>query len=254
VACSDCTFPTAWFKVGVVATLETPGSTEADFIKTHCPDYSGDGVGDNGWKSFATTFNPEIQKALGAGELALVLEFQDVTDFNDTESFELAGLYGKPETPGGGTYLIDPLSYTATAPSSAYEPRFAFTGARISGGVLSAGPATVTVTIAAAPLGVGSMVFEQVLVTASITDDGVTATDGVISGVYTKAQYDAAMAKIYEHCAAHPDEGACSYLHIATEGPGFPFDLDLDKNGKKDASSLCFRFTLKAGTIVGLKQ
>jgi hypothetical protein len=31
------------------------------------------------------------------------------------------------------------------------------------------------------------------------------------------------------------------------------FDLDLDKDGKKDAASICFKFTLKAGTIVGLK-
>jgi hypothetical protein len=46
----------------------------------------------------------------------------------------------------------------------------------------------------------------------------------------------------------------CEYLKTRTGGLGFPFDLDLDKDGKKDAASLCFRFTLKAGTIVGLKQ
>jgi hypothetical protein len=234
--------------------MATPASSEAEFIKTRCADFSGDGNGDSGWKPLAGTINPELQKALDAGDFALLLEFRDVTDFGDTAHFSLVGLYGRPE-PGGDGYLVDPLSYATFSATAVCAPTFVFDGATIDAGQLSAGPIPLVVPFTAA-FTTGTvdftLTFEDVRITATIVDDGVTATEGVISSLLQKAQVYDVVEKLDAFCLSHPAEPSCGYTTGRSALPML-FDLDLDKDGKKDAASICFKFTLKAGTIVGLK-
>jgi hypothetical protein len=249
-----CTYPVKWSVVGAVATMSTPGSADLDVMKTRCHDFSGDGNGDNGLKPLATTINPEIQKALDAGDFALLLEFRGVTDFVDTASFQLVGLAGRPDASGNGTFLVDPMSYGSDTPIGECVPAVVLDGAKIAGGALGATASEVVVPIRINSEGVLDMgiAIRDVHIDATITDDGVNATGGVITGVVPKAQIEAALAKIEGYCLCRQDESLCAPPMGQSILPML-FDLDLDKDGKKDAMSICFEFTLKAATVVGLK-
>jgi hypothetical protein len=247
-----CTYPAAWGKVGVVATMETPGTADADFIKNSCPDFSGDGNGDNGLKSLATTVNPELKKALDGGDIGIIFEFRGVTDFANTASFVLAGLIGEPDATDATKYLVDPMSYDPTTASGECAPMIAFDAAKIASGALSAGPSLFALSI---PLQGMLLEFtlEDAQIEATIADDAVTATGGVIAGVFTKAQADVLIAKLEAQCAVEPSD-ICGYLGTIKAFLPMLFDLDQDKDGKKDAASICMKFTLKGGTVAGLKQ
>jgi hypothetical protein len=247
-----CAMPATWGKVGVVATMESPGTADADFIKNSCPDFSGDGAGDNGLKSLASTINPELKKALDGGDIGILFEFRDVTDFVDTASFKLVGLIGAPDPAVADTWLLDPMSYKIDTPTGDCPPLISFDGAKLASGALAAGPSQFVLSI---PLQGMLLEFtlEDAQIDATVTDAGVNATDGIIAGVFTKEQADALVAKLEAQCAVEPTD-ICSYLGTVKAFLPMLFDLDQDKDGKKDAASICMKFTLKGGTVTGLKQ
>jgi hypothetical protein len=248
-----CTFPTTWGKAGVVTTLATPGLTEAEFLKTHCVDYSGNGSGDNGLKALASTINPEIAKAAGPGELGIV-EFRGATDLADMPSFTLVVLLGRLSEDGSGSYLIDPASFDLATPSGECRPLYAFDGAKIVSGKVSAGPGEFTLPFPAAWLGWEfSLPVQQAQVSATLTDGQVEAASGVLGFYVTKEAIDSALVILEQVCLTSPDPppvctpiGQVSLLSKL-------LDLDLNKDGKKDAASVCFRFTLTSGTIAGME-
>jgi hypothetical protein len=248
---STCTLPTTWGHVGVVALMETPGTADADFIKNSCPDFSGDGNGDNGLKSLATTLNPEIKKALDGGDFGIAFEFRAVSDFSNTPSFILAGLIGKPDATISNQFQVEPTSFKVDTPSGECAPMMAFDTAKIISGSMSAGPNMFVVSIPFVDLGgVLSFTIESAQVKAAITDGGVNATNGVLAGVLKKSEVDATLAKLEAQCAVNPTD-ICSYLGTAKAFLPMLFDLDQNKDGKKDAASICLRFTTKAGVVEG---
>jgi hypothetical protein len=249
-----CTLPTAWGKIGAVASMETPGAADEDFIKDSCPDFSGDGIGDNGLKVLSTAINPEFKKALEGGAIGIIFEFRSVTDFANTTSFELAALSGAPDTADATKYLIDSKSYELETPSGECAPVVSFDAAQITSGVLSAGPGRFVLSIPiVAPGFILDFTLEDTRIKATITDDGVNATDGVIAGLFTKEQADALYAKLDGQCAVKPTD-ICSYLGTVKAFLPMLFDLDQNKDGKTDAASICMKFTLKGGTIAGMVQ
>jgi hypothetical protein len=248
-----CELPIAWGRIGVVSTMETPDATEDAFIELQCPDFSGDGKGDNGLKSLASTVNPEIEKAIDAGDIGIIFEFRSVTDFANTASFMLVGLIGEPDKADTTEYLIDQMSYKLETPSGECDPLISFDSAKIASGVMSAGPSQFVLSIPVESLG-GILAFtlDNAQVKATITDNGVNASGGVIAGVLTKDQVDATLAKIEAQCMVNPTD-ICDYLGTAKTFLPTLFDLDQNKDGKKDAASICMKFTLKGGVVTGMK-
>jgi hypothetical protein len=257
-----CTLPTTWGDAGVVASLEYPGTADADFIKTRCPDYSGDGDGDNGQKSMASSSNPYLKKLVEDGGLTIVLEFRGTAGFEDSGAFELARLEGAVVPDAGDRYRVDFDSYALDQATGECSPRFVFEDATIVSGRLTARASKpmpllplVLPALLAGPDTLTSDVYplmEDARLEAILTDDGATASDGVIAGIWSKTALDAWLAELDSRCREEPS-ASCSYLGTTKAFLALMFDLDLDKDGKKDAASVCARFTLKPGTIVGLK-
>ena len=247
---STCTFPTTWGKVGVVATLQTPGDAAGVAL---CPDFSGDGKGDNGLKALASTINPELTKAI-PGSIGILFELVGVDDPTaDNPGFQLVALIGKPDAADPTKWDVDPASFDPATPSGECRPLIFFDGARIASHQLTAGPSLFSLTVPVASLGGDlSLTFEQTHVVADLTDGTVAATRGILSGILTKNQVDAALAKLQITCAKPNPPSGCTYLATSKSFLPMLFDLDQNQDGKKDAASLCFFFTLQAATIVGL--
>ena len=245
------TFPTTWSDIGVVATLATPGDVTG---VAKCFDYSGDGKGDNGPRALATTINPEIAKA-ALGELG-ILEFQGVTDFANTPAFTLALLLAKAVPGGEGAYQIDPASFDLTALSGEYPPLYAFQGATIVSGALLAEASEIDVPYQVKSLGLWmTFPLRDVRLTATIPTGGLAGTSGVLGFYVTKADIDKNLASLEAACAASTAYPPECHAPIG-EKPILPLliDMDLDGDGKKDAMSVCFEFTLVAGTIAGIEE
>ena len=243
---------TKWDKVGVLASLETPGDKAV--VEQKCPDFSGDGKGDNGLKGLASTVNGELAKMVQEGKFNIAMEFKGVTDFENTASFTLNGLLVDPDPTDTSTpkekWQVDPKSYN---PADC-TPLIAFKDAKIAGGKLSGGPTTFSLTLAIEQFGGGALTFtlEKGQVSMTVKDDKVTAEDGVLAGVLTKDQVDATLAKAKEQCNVPKPPDFCNYLSMAESFLPMLFDLDQNGDGKKDAASLCLLFSLRGATITGL--
>jgi len=168
---STCTFPTTWGKIGVVATLQTPGDAAGVAL---CPDFSGDDKGDNGLKALASTINPELTKAIPSS-IGIIFEFVGVPDATvDTTSFKLVALIGKPTAAGATTYTIDPASFDLATPSGECKPLIFFDGAQISAKNLKAGPSLFSLTLPIKELGGNlTVTLEDTQVATLITNNDV---------------------------------------------------------------------------------
>jgi hypothetical protein len=239
-----CSYPTTWGPVGIVATAQIP-SVAAE-IAANCPDYSGDGVGDNGLKGLAGAANGELQKALDGGSFGIILEFAGVTDFVNTPKFTLNGLFGTPKVALGTEMYIDKSAYNPLT----CKPLISFDNGAIAAKALTAGPSLFTLTI---PLQGTMLAFtlQQAQVKAAITDGGVNATAGYLAGILTKEEVDAALVVAKESCNVPTPPDACGYISMAEKFIPFLFDLDLNADGTKDAASVCLALTLKGGTVLG---
>jgi len=244
----DCEIPDAWDPSGYVTTLQSPA--DGDDVGTLCPDFSGDGVGDNGLKALASMINPELQKAMDEGTFGILFEFNGVQDFADCPGFTLVGLTGEPATERGDDFLIMPESYDPFC-----DPLISFEDSTLTGGELAAGPSVFTLDLAA--LGVDEvplvLTIGDTQLSGTVTKDesGVTLVNGVLAGVLTKELIDEALAVAEEACDVPEPESFCSYLTVAKQFLPMLFDLDLDEDGEKDAASVCFQYKLGAAKITG---
>ncbi len=163
-----------WSRVGVVAMLQVPGDALASAA---CPDFSGDGVGDNGLVKLAPTLNPELANAIPSS-LAILFEFVGVDDPTaDNPAFKLVVLMGKPTAPGATTYQVDPTSYDLTTLSGECRPLIFFDGAKIAHKGLTAGPSLLSLTVPVQELGGSvSATIQQTRLSATLTDGSVAAT------------------------------------------------------------------------------
>lgn len=253
-ACSApgvCTsLPSTWAVVSRVTTLQTPGDTT---VQTRCPDYSGDGKGDNGLKGLAGTLNPEIKKALDGGTCVAIFEYKGVSNFTNTPAFTLGGMTGQTYTTGGSSYLIDPVSYDQSCQN---VDRFS---ASIVQGKLTGSTGALMVQLFSFLGGGGTgidfpMNLENVLLTADVTGSEGSMTNGVLAGVWQKAEADAQMAHLDAECQKSNPPSICSYVSVMKSFLPMLFDLDLDKDGVKDAATVCMMFTTGPATISGYIQ
>jgi hypothetical protein len=136
-----------------------------------------------------------------------------------------------------------------------------FANASITGGALMAGPSTFDLDLDIAALGGGfDMVLQQALVKATLTDNGVDATSGVLAGVLTQSRLNATVAALTSACAANPSLSPCSYLDTIQSLLPMLYDLNCQPDGTActasapyNALSVCFEFTLDAATITGME-
>ena len=245
----ECELPQQWGPAGYIAQAQIPKTTDAQNV---CPDYSGDGKGDNGLAVVASMANPELQNAIDEGKFVILFEFVDVTDFANTPDFTLNGLAGEQMSPGPNEYLVSPEAYDETC-----TPIIYFEGASISSGVLQAGPSKFELMIP-----VQDLPLKFTLIDAQVTGnvieggpDGVVVEDGVIAGVLTKEEIENTLAVLQEQCdQADPKPSWCGYLSTAKQFINLIFDLDRDGDGQKDAASVCLTYTLGKAVIIGFAQ
>ncbi len=238
--------------MGVVTKLESPADLAE--VAQVCPDYSGDGKGDNGLKQVADMANPEIQKAIAEGKMGILFEFEGVTDFVNTAAFDLNGLVGEPEAAGSTNFLIEEKSYDAET----CAPLIAFNDAELASGTFTAGPSIFILDLAA-------MGVDQVPLVLQIGDaqlsgdvtaggpDGVTVQNGILAGVITKQLIDEALAIAEEQCHVPEPPSFCSYLGVAKQFLPMLFDLDQNGDGETDAMSVCFKYELGPAKVTGYK-
>jgi len=244
--CEACQLPTTWDAVGHVATTVTP-KDEVEY-QAICPDFDGDGNGDNAAALIADQANPVFQEELEKGYYGAVGEFVGVADFVDTASFVLNILEAGTATPGGTELSVNHWSYD----EATCLPRARFLNASITNGILTAGPQDMETSVTYQGMS-GSVKLLDVSVTGHVTATaaGVTLTDGVLAGVFTKANFDELAATATQYCAeTDPQPDWCSKLGLLELAPAL-FDLDLDGDTVKDAASLCVKFTLEPATVVG---
>jgi len=241
-----CTLPDAWDPTGMMTSLQSPA--DAEVVGNICPDFSGDGKGDNGLKALASMINPELEKALAGGEMGILFEFLGVATPDD---FTLVGQVGAPESDGATAFLIEAAGYDPLC-----EPLITFPNSSITDGELAAGPSVFTLDLAALGVDEVPLVLSigDTQITGTVTEsgaDGVVVTGGVLAGVLTKELVDEALATAEEACNVPEPESFCSYLSVAKQFLPMLFDLDLDEDGIEDAASVCFVYTLDKATISG---
>jgi len=81
--------------------------------------------------------------------------------------------------------------------------------------------------------------------------EGVEVANGIITGIVTKQDADYAINIMEESCQVPEPAQDCSYIGLVKSFLPMLFDLDLDKDGEKDAASICLFFTGKKGIITG---
>lgn len=236
LGCGPCSLPSDWGPTGSIGLLLIATNPDT----AGCPDFSGDGVGDNGLAVLATLL-PEIP----ADDLGLVFEFEGVSGFDNVPGFDLNVLTGDAAG-SAGTWWIDPASYdTQTCQSIIALP------ALIESGILVAGPGNIDLEL---PMQGVSLAFtiSDAQVTGEV-EAGVYLYDGILAGVLTKAEAEEAVTAIKVLCAVPNPSEFCQYVDMLDLFLPSLFDLDRDPGiPGNDAASVCLRFDLVPATILGL--
>lgn len=263
----ECVFPdglpSTWGKSGVVNYLRVPANAEEKLV---CFDYTGDGLGDCGLTGLASQVNPPLTDMMDGGDMAIIFEFAAVTDFTTTPSFTLNGILGAPVVAGtlAGDMTADQSSYM----EDTCLPMIFFEGSSIAEGTLAAGPGNFRISIPLSPelLLTVNLIDTQIKAVLAADAAGVSATDGVLSGVVTKAELVSIIDSIQVECDKDPQPDAvkdiCPYLGVARGAMAMLFDLHQDtaaasgyiaKDAENpgDAASLCLNFTLAKAAITG---
>lgn len=261
----ECVFPdglpTTWGKAGVVNYLRVPANAEEKLV---CFDYTGDDLGDCGLTGLASQVNPPLTDMMDGGDMAIIFEFAAVTDFTTTADFTMKGLLGAPVVAGtlAGDMYVDQSSYM----EDTCLPMIFFEGSSIAEGNLAAGPGNfrISVPLSEELLLTVNLIDTQIKAALTADDTGVSAEDGVLSGVVTKAELTAIIDSIQVECDKDPQpesvKDICPYLAVARGAMAMLFDLHQDGMGgyiakdaenPGDAASLCLNFTLAKAVVTG---
>lgn len=256
--------PTTWGPSGVISALQTPADLAV--VQATCFDYTDDGKGDNGLKGLASQVNGPLSDAINGGDIGIVFELAGVTDLANTPSFQLNGLLStSTATPPvlTGDFVVSEESYI----QDTCLPMIYFKGAKIEGSKLTTPPSEFRLSI---PVQEG-LVIDATLIQAQLKGDikaggdlnGFELENGVLSGVLTKQQLQAAVAKLQETCdTTTPKPDFCSYLTVVNSAMGLLFDLHQvgdgtyvpkSKENPGDAASVCLVYGLSKAKIVGFE-
>ncbi len=241
----DCENPTTWGPLGMVLTGEFPEAAESAEI---CPDFSGDGVGDNAMAPFAQTVNALLQETINKRFYGAVAEFVGVEDWTNQDSFTLNLFAAGTEDPESTALYANPLWYNPAICTPWIHAR----DARIAEGVLTVPPHDYFASATwRGILAEGTVKMAQMTGTVASTEGGVTLTGGVLAGVVTKADIDKAILVLEAQCEGEGDlPKFCENIGLLEVVDGI-YDLDLDNDSELDAASVCVKFTLGPATILG---
>lgn len=241
----DCDNPTTWGPVGMVVTAEFPGATESAAI---CPDFNDDGEGDNAVGPFADQVNARLQSTIEKRFYGAVAEFIGVSDWTNQDNFTINLFAAGTEDAESTALYANPLWYNPAI----CTPWIHAQDATIAEGVLTVPPHDYFASATwRGILAEGTVKMAQMTGTVASTADGVTLTGGVLAGVVTKADIDAAIVIVKAQCEGEGElPNFCGDLGLLDLVDGV-YDLDLDDDGEMDAASVCVKFTLGPATILG---
>jgi hypothetical protein len=217
-----------------------------------CPDANLDGRPDNTFALLGGVANAALAEAVAGGTVNLFLSAAGLAPPGHEGVFDLAVLYALPDEAGG--WALDPQSLDEHG-----APRIALPGARVRGGQLRAGPTNLALALPVLDFELRLTlrqlhVFGALDVAAGEPSDALRLGEGILWGVVSDADLQAALDAIEAGCAAaDPPPEACGPL--ANLRPALPnllrLDQDLDGDGALDAYSLCLDAAVAPATLTG---
>lgn len=243
----DCENPSTWGPVAMVVTGEFP---DAEHSAIECPDFSGDDVGDNALAAFVSELNPILQETIDKRFYGAVAEFLGVSDWTNQANFTINVFAAGTENPESTELYANPLWYNPAI----CTPWVHAEDATLVEGVLTVPPHDYFGSATWRGMSLqGTVKMARMTGTVASTEDGVTLTGGVLAGIVTKADVDAAILVLEARCndeEAEDRPALCDNLGLLDLVDGI-YDLDLDQDTEKDAASVCVKFTLGPATILG---
>lgn len=261
---AECLLPSSWGPASVVETMQIVD--DKSDIALRCGDFAKLGNGQNGLAVAASVANEEFAKTFVDASYVLLFEWaKGFEDWANVKSFDLAGLAGVvnaalPE----GSYNLIQSSYDLES----CAPQLRFEGARITNGVLVAGPTDFTLAfpVTEVPL---VLTLERASITGTVRHEAgrVFLDDALLTGVLTREQVDALLVLAGDYCAtATPAPSYCSLLPSLPNLVALLYDLtdtgggvyaycdeDCRIAGQGNAASVCFAFNMLPATIAGIR-
>jgi hypothetical protein len=198
-----------------------------------CRDLDGDGDADNSFSGLGALANGQLQDAIDSGALTLLPTAIGLPAGNADGQFAIAVLTGNAD---GGGFVVDPASLDENG-----EPRILFNPAFRRAMRLQAGPGDFLLSLPVQGLNLDLRLTQTSIVASRIESPaggGIDVDDGVISGLLTQEDLDAALVVV------PPDIAGLVPILLQP-------DIDTDGNGRADAYSLCLTFTATATQAQG---
>lgn len=255
-----CEFPTEWAPASYLNQIQIVTTETA----TLCKDFNGDNKPDNGYGALASCLNGPYQENIDKGNNIILLEFVNVSDFQNDTSFTLNQLKGIPKNKNPFTFdgelYVDKDSYYNCSPT------LMFNEAKIVSSQFTTTPASFFSPLPIFPT-ITNMellfLIKEVEMKGTITSssgiDGITIAEwGTLTGKVFKDDIMAAFDALDQYCQScepsnpdcltPPDE--CNYIAlIKTIAPSL---MDLDCDGKpKNCMSICIKFSGQKIKIIG---
>jgi hypothetical protein len=217
-----------------------------DKIKQKCYDFTGDSSPDNAIASASDYFNPASEKAIQSETLIRLLEFTDLSNFTDDDSFSINRLLGvKSEV--DGEYYIDPSSFGSDGKSL-----ISFSDASLENSVFEAGPSTFDMPVPFYGI-IVEVHLQEVRIKGTITSGssgGIIIENGSVTGKLYKQDALEAIAKAEEWCKTlDPKPPECSYFDVLKVVFNTVVKYDLDSG---NSCSTCFEITGDKAKAAGL--
>ena len=230
-----------------------------------CVDYTDDGDVDDGMMVMTSTLTKWANGFIDTADPAFILEFAGYSTGIGQQNFTLNVFAGEPTTPGrlGGQMYVDYDSYDSSTSCGAYV---SFYPANVISNTLYAGPIAVTLVIPISEELALAIHPGDVLITAvvDVGENGVSSTDGVMSGIVYREEYLHILDMFATECAKDPvPEGVvqtCPNLAQFQEHAETMFDIHATEDGAyiapdaehpANAASFCAKFKLAPATIIG---
>lgn len=254
--------PTIWGPVGVASYISVPGNDEQ---KIGCYDYTADGDGDFALSGLASQINPLLTDLIADRNTAILMEFKGVDDVLNNSGFSLYIVSGTPSAPepSVGDVYIDTEDYLFNQDTC--EPAFKLDG-RIVGGILVGSADKITVQIYVSPEMTLSVDVTDLHISANIIDSGagIEVIGGVLSGVLAKKVVWDMLDSLTTACGLDPQpDGLIDVCPLPITGnPEMILDMhrmddgtyvEKDSDNPGNATSICIKFGLVSGRIVGYR-